>query len=180
MDEARIAETETGKVVEGEGWFVLNLAEARWEGMEGAGAWCTFESQEARFAQFGANVHVVRPGEANGRYHAESDQEGFLVLAGECIAIVEGEERRLRRWDYLHCPSGTEHILVGAGDGPCAILMLGARSPESTIHYPVNEVAARHGASVATATDSPKEAYADMPREVTRYRGYWPTGAGSR
>ena len=174
MAEATVRDTETGRVVEGEGWFVLNLAEASWQGLPGAGAWCTFEAEDAHFAQFGANVHVVMPGEANGRYHAESDQEGFFVLAGECIAVVEGQERGLRQWDYLHCPSGTEHILVGAGDGPCAILMLGARSADRTIHYPVNPVAARHGASVARSTDSPREAYADQTGPVTPQRAPWP------
>ena len=34
------------------------------------------------------------------------------------------------------------HALIGAGDGPCAILMVGARKPEATIHYPVSEAAA--------------------------------------
>jgi uncharacterized cupin superfamily protein len=66
------------------------------------------------------------PGESNALYHAESAQEGFLVLAGECRAVVEGRERRLRQWDYLHCPPGTAHVLIGDGDGPCAILMVGA------------------------------------------------------
>jgi uncharacterized cupin superfamily protein len=174
VDEAPIRDTDTGLEVAGEGWFVLNLAEASWETLPDAGAWCAFEADDARFGQFGLNVHVLWPGQASGRYHAESDQEGFLVLAGECLAIVEGQERRLRRWDYLHCPPGTEHITVGAGDGPCAILMVGARSPDNRIHYPVSEVAARHGASVSRATDSPREAYADLPGSATRVRAPWP------
>jgi len=172
--EAVVKDTETGRLVEGEGWFVLNLAEASWERLPDNGVWCSFEAPDAPFAQFGANVHILMPGQANGRYHSESDQEGFLVLAGECIAVIEGRERRLRRWDYLHCPSGTTHITVGAGDGPCAILMLGARSADNTIHYPVDPIAARHGASVKRATDSPKEAYADQENTVTRERAPWP------
>jgi uncharacterized cupin superfamily protein len=179
VHEATIKDTETGRIVEGDGWFVLNLADARWEGMEGAGAWCAFEAEDAPFGQFGANVHVLMPGQASGRYHHESDQEGFLVLDGECIAVVEGEERRLRRWDYLHCPPGTSHITVGAGDGPCAILMLGARSPDRTTHYPVDEVAARHGASVSRATDSGKEAYADLPGTLTPQRAPWPSDSSA-
>jgi uncharacterized cupin superfamily protein len=174
MDEATLRDTETGKVVEGEGWFVLNLGEASWERDEDNGTWCTIEGPDARFAQYGVNVHIVMPGQPNAKYHAESDQEGFLVLAGECVAVVEGQERRLRRWDYLHCPSGTEHVIVGAGDGPCAILMTGARSAESTVRYPVDETAARHGASVLRATDSPAEAYADQSRAVTSVRAPWP------
>jgi uncharacterized cupin superfamily protein len=174
MEEARIKKTDTGRVAEGEGWFVLNLAEADWEHMAEAGTWCAVEAVDAPFSQIGVGVHVVEPGQANGRYHFESAQEDFFVLDGECIAIVEGEERRLRKWDFFHCPPGTAHILVGAGDGPCAILMLGARLPDHKIHYPVDETAARHGASVIRATDSPKEAYADQTRTITRVRAPWP------
>jgi uncharacterized cupin superfamily protein len=177
MEEARIQQTETGKVVEGEGWFVMNLAEASWERDPDNGVWCALEARDAPFAQYGLNVHVVEPGQANGRYHSESDQEGFLVLAGECIAIVEGEEHPMRQWDYLHCPAGTDHIIVGAGNGPCAVLMTGARSPDNRIHYPVNAVAARHGASVKKATDSPKEAYADLSRKVEPVPARWPPEA---
>jgi uncharacterized cupin superfamily protein len=174
MEEATLKDTATGRVAEGEGWFVLNLAEASWESLPDHGTWLDLGATDVEFAQFGIGPHILMPGQANGRYHAESDQEGFLVLAGECIAVVEGQERRLRQWDYLHCPSGTAHITIGAGDGPCAILMVGARSPDKTIHYPVNEVAARHGASVTRATDSPREAYADQPGTVTRVRSPWP------
>jgi uncharacterized cupin superfamily protein len=174
MKEATVKDTDTGQVVEGEGWFVLNVADASWERLPDQGVWCSFEAPDAGPAQFGIGVHVLVPGQSNGRYHAESDQEGFLVLAGECIAVVEGTERRLRQWDYLHCPPGTAHITIGAGDGPCAILMVGARTPGKTLHYPVDPVAALHGASVAQATDSPREAYADLDRTRTRERAPWP------
>jgi uncharacterized cupin superfamily protein len=97
-------------------------------------------------------------------YHSEPVQEDFLVLEGECIVILEGEERRLRQWDFVHCPAGTEHVFVGAGDGPCAILMIGSRR-EDRAHYPVNEVAAKYGASVTKATDDPSEAYAAWRRD---------------
>jgi len=118
----------------------------------------------------------MMPGESNSLYHAEDTQEGFLVLDGECVAVVEGSERRLRRWDYLHSPPGTTHVLVGAGDRPCAILMIGAprSSSLSSIHYPQDAVAARHGASVAQATDSSKQAYAERPYAVTGERAPWP------
>ena len=161
-------------MVENEGWFVLNAAEARWERDTDLGVWCGFEAVERREEGFGIGVHVLEPGQANGRYHSESVQEGFLVLSGECLAIVEGEERPMRQWDYLHCPPGTDHILVGAGTGPCAILMVGVRGPGSTIQYPVSELAARFGASVASPTDSPREAYADLPRTITPERAPWP------
>ena len=179
VPEARLSDTDTGRVVEGEGWFVLNLAQARWHGVPGGGAWCAFEPADARFAQYGLNVHVLWPGENSGRYHAESDQEDFLVLAGECVALIEGGERRLRRWDFLHCPPGTAHIFVGAGDGPCAILMTGARTPGKTIDYVPDALAARYGSSVARATRSPDEAYADRDGTVTPRRAPWPTGPES-
>jgi uncharacterized cupin superfamily protein len=174
VNEATVKDTDTGKVVEGEGWFILNLAEASWERDSDLGVWCDPGAEDAPFSQFGIGPHLLMPGQPNGRYHAESAQEGFLVLAGECIAIVEGEERRMRQWDYLHCPPGTYHITVGAGDGPCVILMVGARSPGITTHYPVNELAARYGASPPHDTHTSKEAYADLTRTVTRERAPWP------
>ena len=174
IGEAAVRDIETGKIVAGDGWFILNLAEASWDSDPTYGTWCTLESDDAHFPHYGIGVHVLMPGQANGRYHAESNQEGFLVLAGECIAIVEGQERRLRQWDYFHCPPGTHHITVGAGDGPCAILMTGARNPNRTIHYPVDETAARYGASVPHEVSSPRDAYADQPYSVVRVRAPWP------
>jgi uncharacterized cupin superfamily protein len=100
-------------------------------------------------------------------------QEGFLVLSGECTLIVEEEERPLRQWDYFHCPADTRHVIVGAGDGPCAVLMVGAR-PDVGIRYPVSEVAAKYGASVAKETADPDEAYADWPGDYVPVRLPWP------
>ena len=174
--EATVTDTETGKVVEGEGWFILNLAEASWDRDPDLGIWCDIGADDVPFAQFGIGPHMLMPGQPNGRYHAESDQEGFLVLSGECIAIVEGEERRMRQWDYLHSPPGTHHITVGAGDGPCVILMVGARSPDNEIEYTVDELAARYGASVTRDTTVPKEAYADLAGPRTPERAPWPPG----
>jgi uncharacterized cupin superfamily protein len=159
IPESEILDTPTGRVPAGAGWFVLNLAGARATATAGHGTFCTFEPADARFEQFGVNVHVIAPGEGSALYHAETEQEDFLVLAGECIAIVEEQERRLRAWDLLHCPPGTRHTFVGAGDGLCAILMLGARRPGSSAHYPVSAVAARHGVSAPVASDSGREAY---------------------
>jgi uncharacterized cupin superfamily protein len=174
MNEAQIRDTPTGRIAEGEGWFILNVAEMSWDRLPQQGVWCSFEAPDALSAQFGIGVHVLEPGQANGRYHAETDQEGFLVLSGECRAIVEGVERHMRQWDYLHCPPGTAHITVGAGDGPCAILMVGARSPDKAIHYPVEPLAARYNASVSRPTDSPREAYADLDQTITPERAPWP------
>ena len=157
-------------------WFVKNVAEMPATSERHSGKWVLFEPSGEEFPHYGINIHVIEPGQPNGRYHAESAQEDFLVLHGECIAIVEGEELRLRAWDFLHCPPGTNHILVGAGDGPCAILMTGARGDEHTIHYPVSEVAAKYDASVQGDTSVPSEAYADWEREFEPAEWEWPLG----
>jgi uncharacterized cupin superfamily protein len=129
------------------------------------------------FPDTGVNVQILQPGQPNGRYHSEPVQEDFLVLHGECVAIVQDEERRLRQWDFLHCPAGVEHIFVGAGDGPCAVLMIGSRR-DPRVHYPVNELAAKYDASVTAPTDDPAEAYADWRKEPWRaVPSPWPLGA---
>jgi uncharacterized cupin superfamily protein len=161
VKEARVEDTVGGKIPAEDGWFILNLSEIGWETVPGGGTWCLFESPEAPSPRLGIGVHVLCPGEKPGFYHAENEQEGFLVLSGECVAVVEGQERRMRAWDYLHCPPDTAHITIGAGDVPCAILMVGTRSPGHRIRYLVDEVAGGHGASVSRPTSSPQEAYAD-------------------
>ena len=140
--------------------FVINLADAPAIGAPRGATFITLEPEGVTWPDTGVNVQVMHPGQPNGRYHSEPVQEDFLVLYGECIAIVEDEERALRQWDFLHCPAGCEHIFVGAGDGPCAVLMIGSRREEA-FHYPVNETAAKYDASVSRATDDPAEAYAD-------------------
>jgi uncharacterized cupin superfamily protein len=153
-------------------WFVINLADSP----AGSSPWTEFEPPGG-FEQYGVNVHVVQPGQANCLYHAESNQEDFLVLHGECILVVEEQERPLRQWDFFHCPPGTRHVIVGAGDGPCAILMIGARDREDHTEYPVSEVAARYNASAAETTDSGREAYRDFPPETRGVPFTWPLGA---
>jgi uncharacterized cupin superfamily protein len=173
-DEARIDDTPYGRHVESEGWFVLNLGETlAVRNPEKGGARYRLEGRDAPFRDIAVNVTVLWPGEPNGLYHSESGQEGFLVLAGECVLVVEEEERPLRQWDFFHCPAGTRHIFVGAGDGPCVILMFGPK-PEEGLFYPVSEVAAKHGASVAKDTPDPDEAYADWPGEFVPVRLPWP------
>ena len=127
--------------------FVINLAEAPAIGAPRGATFVRLEPEGVTWPDTGVNVQVMQPGEPNGRYHSEPVQEDFLVLSGECIAIVDGEERALRQWDLLHCPAGTEHVFVGAGDGPCAVLMIGSRR-EDGCHYAVNDTAAKYGASV--------------------------------
>jgi uncharacterized cupin superfamily protein len=178
VEEAGSAETPYGRYVTSEGWFVLNLAEAlAVRNEEKGGATYPLESREHPFRDVGVRVTVLTPGEPSALYHAESAQEGFLVLSGECTLVVEEEERPLRQWDYFHCPADTRHVIVGAGEGPCAILMLGARPEVETIVYPVSEVAAKHGASVATETAVADEAYADWPGEYVPVRLAWPPGS---
>ena len=155
--------------------FVINVADSPAFHHEKGGWSCDFETREAPFEQLGINIRVLDPGQANGMYHSEEMQEDFLVLGGECILIMDGEEHMLRQWDFVHCPPGTEHIFVGAGDGPSTILMVGARSPDGEgLYYPANDVAAKYGASVAADTPEPREAYADWGREFTRGRMPWP------
>jgi uncharacterized cupin superfamily protein len=154
--------------------FVLNVAEAPAVRYEGSGTYVPFENPDDRFPDFGINIHMLDPGEPNAMYHSEDNQEDFLVLAGECKAIVNGEERTLRQWDLLHCPGGTEHVLVGAGTGPCWILMVGARNADGNIHYPVNEKAAKHGASAAEPTNDSRTAYAAWPSESETTKLPWP------
>ena len=115
------------------------------------------------FAEVGFTLAVVEPGKPSGLYHAESKQEDFLVLAGECLLLVEGEERPLGAWDFVHCPAGTEHVFVGAGEGPCVIFMTGARGADKTLRYPRSAPALARGAGVETETSAPHEAYAPFP-----------------
>ena len=175
VNEANVEETPYGRYVTSDGWFVLNLGDAlAVRNDEKGGATFPLESRDHPFADVGVRVVVLPPGEPNALYHSEGAQEGFLVLSGECTLLVEEEERPLRQWDYFHCPADTRHVLVGAGDGPCAILMLGARPEVETLHYPASEVAARHGASVAKDTDRPDEAYSDWPGDFAPARVAWP------
>ena len=172
-EEARIDHTAEGATAATPGWFVVNLSDARWRRGDGVGQWTDVEPPDG-FEEYGIGVHVLQPGQPNGKYHAENVQEDFLVLSGECILVVEEEERRLKAWDFFHCAPGTHHIIVGAGEGPCAILMVGSRAEGKKLHYPVSEVAGRYGASTPEETDTPRVAYSDMSREYPPVRATWP------
>jgi uncharacterized cupin superfamily protein len=165
--------TKFGLVHDSEGWFVLNARESRWRDYGPLGAGCDFEGKRP-FRQLGINVNVLEPGQPLGQYHRENHQEGFLVVAGECLLIVEGEERPLRAWDFFHCPGGTEHVLVGAGSGPAVVIAVGARGGRKGLVYPAEPTAIAHGAGVEHETTDYREAYARFPRPTrTRYRDGW-------
>ena len=176
VPEAPPESTELGLVPRGEGWFVLNAREARWRYAPGRGAYCELEGGQD-FPQVGINVQVLEPGERMAMYHWEADQEDFLVLAGAALLIVEGEERPLRRWDFVHCPAGTKHVIVGAGDAPCLVLAVGGRGASTGADwgaYTVDEAALRHGAGVEQETTDQFAAYAPADRrKPTGYREGW-------
>jgi uncharacterized cupin superfamily protein len=163
--EARLVEKHGGLIPEGAGWFVVNARDSRWWGNEKFGSVTSFEGDNdgAGFKEFGINIRVLEPGQPNCLYHGENAQEDFLVLFGECLLLVEGEERPLKQWDFVHCPPMTQHVFVGAGNGPCAILMVGTRPEQEQLLYPVADIARRHNAGVEQETTSGDEAYAATP-----------------
>jgi uncharacterized cupin superfamily protein len=163
MAEAPLEKGEAGKVPAGKGWFIVNLAEAEAMDSKRFGLAAAFEGPERDFERFGVNVRVLEPGQPASMYHREASQEAFLVLAGECVAIVEGEERSLRKGDFLHMPSDVPHVIVGAGDGPSTVLMVGSRAEAFNLSFPVDAAAAAYGASVDEETQDRQEAYAGTP-----------------
>jgi quercetin dioxygenase-like cupin family protein len=185
--EAPLERSEHGLMPVGDGWFVLNGREAEWRIWPGRGKWPRLEGGQPRFTQLGLGLTVLEPGEPMAMYHWERDQEDFLVLHGEALAIIDGEERPLRKWDLLHCPAGTRHTIVGAGDGPCVVFSVGAR--EKTMArdadgrlgarpgwgaYPLDQAALRRGAGVEEETRNKSAANARFPPRVSvRYRAGW-------
>jgi uncharacterized cupin superfamily protein len=173
-EEAKLEETAGGLAPAGEGWFVVNVGETAWITSEAFGSGCVFESREhGEFPQLGINVSTMQPGQPLCLYHKEEAQEDFLVLAGECVLLVNGEERPLRTWDFVHTPAGTEHVIVGAGSGPSIVLAVGARPDPEHLLYPVSELAAKHGASADEETTEPREAYARFNRPQPGRPDYW-------
>jgi uncharacterized cupin superfamily protein len=165
--------TKSGLVADGDGWFVINARESRWRDYGRLGAACDFEGKR-RFKQLGINLNVLLPGEPISMYHRENHQEGFLVVSGECLLLVEGQERPLSQWDYFHCPGGTAHVILGAGDGPAVVLAVGARGGRKGIVYLVDDVAVEHGAGVEAETKTSAEAYARFAgSRRTRYVDGW-------
>jgi uncharacterized cupin superfamily protein len=150
------------------GWFVRNIADATWMGTPAFGKACTFENPDEPFPEVGIHMFVLEPGKPNCRYHRETAQENFLVLSGECVLLINDEEKPLRPWDFVHCPPNVSHVLVGAGTGPCAVLAIGRRGKDVKLFYPRNERARAHGAEAPEPTDDPRVAYSDVaPRAPT-------------
>jgi len=173
VPEANLLTTDAGVKPDGEGWFVVNMTDAMSMGMDESQYGFIFEGAPGGFPHFGINVRVLGPGKPAAMYHAEAGQEAFLVLQGECMLIIEDQERRLRQWDFVHCPPHTAHVIVGAGDGPCLVLMVGARNAGPELVYPASETAARYGASVDEDTEDRQKAYAGWtPPRPGRYP--WP------
>jgi uncharacterized cupin superfamily protein len=179
VEEARLEQTEHGMLPTDDGWFVLNARDAVWRYVDGRGGHSEFEG-EREFPQLGINLRILGPGEPMSMYHWEADQEDFLVLVGEALLIAEGEERPLRAWDFVHCPPGMKHTIVGVGEGNCLIVAVGARDRSTGPDwggYSVDEAATRHNAGVDEDTTSPKEAYGKVPhRQPTTYREGWLPG----
>lgn len=126
VPEARLQPTADGIVPQGEGWFVLNARDVSWTTSEERGQDTGFEGEQ-EWTQLGFRIQVLAPGQ-RGLYHGERGQEDFLVVSGECVLVIDGLERRLKAWDFVHCPLWTKHVFVGAGDERCVIVMAGGRS----------------------------------------------------
>ncbi len=167
VPEAQLQQIDKGLIVDSDGWFVLNARNATWVRSEERGQDTDFEGKQ-EWTQLGFRIQIIGPGQ-RGIYHRESGQESFLVVSGECLLLIEGEERQLKAWDFVHCPPWTEHVFVGAGDGPCAIVGVGARNAGEGLRYPVSDVALKHSAGVTEEATSGKVAYAGVP-ETTRAR----------
>jgi uncharacterized cupin superfamily protein len=173
VGEARLRETRFGLAPEGEGWFVVNARDVRWRDFGPLGAACDFEGRRP-FRQLGINLNRLLPGQPMTVYHEEFHQEGFLVLAGECPLLVDGEERRLIAWDFFHCPGGTPHAVVGAREGASIVLAFGARGGRKGIAYLPDAVALAHGAAAEQPTKRRAEACAQFPRPTrTRCGDDW-------
>jgi uncharacterized cupin superfamily protein len=168
VPEAPSERTEDGLVVAGDGWFVLNARDARWRDRPGRGRALGFEGK-THFPQLGVALYVLAPGEPIGMYHWEANQEDFLVVDGEALLLIEGQERPLRQWDFVHCPVGASHIIIGAGDAPCVLLAVGARGNEGDGEwgmYPVAGIAKKHGVGVDRETPDAGIAYSHFPAPV--------------
>ena len=142
------------------GWFVINAHDARWMHNDMRTV-CKFGGEgPAHFDELGVGLYWIEPGHPMTLYHHETGQEDFLVLRGACVLVIEGQGRRLGAWDFVHCPPGTAHTIVAAGEAPALILAVGARREKGSARYPVEPAAIRHGAGVPDADTTAREHYA--------------------
>jgi uncharacterized cupin superfamily protein len=142
------------------GWFVVNARDARWLHNE-MRAVCRFGGEgPAHFDDLGVGLYWIEPGKPMTLYHHEAGQEDFLVLRGECVLIIDGQERELTAWDFVHCPPRTAHTIVAVGAEPALVLAVGARKQRGSARYPVEPLATGRGAGVPDASISPQDAYA--------------------
>ena len=180
VPEAEPEESDVGLVPTKSGWFVMNARDARWYDKPGQGHSLPLtgtdeHEAETFFPMLGMAIRVMQPGEVSTTYHWETEQEDFLVLAGEALAIIEGQERPLEQWDFVHCPPETKHAFVGAGDGPCVLLCASSRQFQKDGpwgFYCFDETAAKHNAASPEDTQDGSIAYARFPpSRMTRYPG---------
>jgi len=179
VPEAELKETDAGLVAASTGWFVMNARDARWSDKPGQGYSLPLTGKdeyeaETFFPMLGMAIRVVHPGDVSTTYHWETEAEDFLVLHGDAIAIIEGRERPLKQWDFVHCPPETKHAFVGAGDGPCVVLCASSRQFQKDGpwgYYCFDETAERHNAASPEDTQDGSIAYARFPEpQETRYR----------
>ena len=161
---------------EKDGWYIVNVKDAPWSTSPEFGQVCSFETEGVRFPHTGVRIWVVEPGKSNCMYHRENGQEDFLVLSGKCRLLVNGEEKSLNTWDYVHCPPGVSHVFVGDGDGPCALLAIGHRPGEGNerLCYPTSELARQYNAEAPEPTPDPKVAYSDVEPRAKSEPPEWP------
>ena len=180
VPEAELEQTDVGVVPRSVGWFVLNVRDGRWydKPEQGFSAPLTGDDEyeaETFFPMLGMAIRVMNPGDVSTTYHWETEAEDFLVLAGEAIAILEGQERRIGQWDFVHCPPGTKHAFVGAGDRPCVLLCASSRQFQKDGpwgYYCTGETAAKYNAASSQDTQDGSIAYARFPpSRATRYPG---------
>ena len=167
VSEARLEQVASGLAPITPGWFVVNTADAAWTNNDAYGGVCIFESDEFVLRgrpdltayekpHAGFTIRVVPPGQPATLYHAESVQEDFLVIQGECVLIIEDEERHLRPWDFVHCPPMTAHTFVATEDGPCVLIATGNRRDDLERVSPRSETALRYDAGSDVDTTEPE------------------------
>jgi oxalate decarboxylase/phosphoglucose isomerase-like protein (cupin superfamily) len=182
IEEAKLEDRGNGLVPASEGWFVMNARDARWFDLPGGRHSLPLTGvdeyeAETFFPMLGMALRVLHPGTPMCAYHWETEAEDFLVLAGTPLLIVEGQERMLKQWDFVHCPPGANHVFVGAGDGPAVVLAASSRQFQKDGpwgYYTADPVAAKYGASPPETTQDGSVAYRDFPDSTeSRYQPGW-------